>query len=1205
MADTFGNDFRWFGLDQADQKGRSGVGGVGILIRKSVGSVSLVKVYKQCQGLWIKLVREKDIYFICGVYIQPCGSKLVIEYDRILFLLEADILEYRKWGKVIIMGDFNARIGSFPSMLQGVNRQNVFSRVVTDIEIKGVEAFSRGKQLMRVMNGTNMVVMNGLDSGGDCTFHHPNSGSSMIDYIVLSDNIFSPHVADVSTVIPHLLEDMVEDVSTEKSGLVLYDYIPKDSLYCKKSCTVWKDDLFNLGDHSLVTCQILVAKQDSVPVDFVEVGEKLDIIKWDRRDIAYPDYWANMQTKLQSSLATWNVYADTQSRNIDLLIKSFNEAVNYALANSLRVRRTGPKNYNAISWDPNLYRLTYEENRAFCIFLHADSPSKEESKLTWKKCKLNVKNAIREKERKNIRNTLAKIEALRSSNPRDYWKGLYKLDYTQPLEAKIPLHIKNSANCIVGGNEASQVWLDSFSKLGLEKSDFGDFDVAFYEQINSQVRDFEEESRGSQFILDHPITLEEVQDAIKKLKKGKAVGVDGIFNEVFKCGDEQVATYLWKLFQLVFESEQFPEDWARGLIFPLFKGGPEEFKLDPNKYRGITLLSIVGKTYTVILNKRLSDWAEANDIFVDEQAGFRRARSTIDQLFILLETIKFRRPKTTYCAFIDVAKAYDKVWRNGLWYKLWKVGIKGKLWRVLKNIYRKVESSVLLGDNRTAWFLIEVGLRQGCILSPILFTLFINDLRDVIERMNKGVKIGTRRISILFFADDIVLLANNKQDLEYMLKVLYNYSVLWRFKYNYEKCGVVRFKYSNKPRPPITYGQCNGTCTCGSHYQFGPNLINEVLMYKYLGAEIDYKLSFKDFKMRILAKARANMGRIWQMGIRSGFLSVKASLNLYQALVRSILEFSSEIWGFDLWREGEQIQLDMAKRILRCSMMTSRPVLVGELGLMSLHGRRNYKKLMFWLHIVSLPNSRLLKHIYLASKVVIMKNTKNKKANWATQVKEIFEYYGLNDFWTDPTRAYNLDGKNNNGAQTIRQHKECWKRFVTKKIMEYEEKKWLALINDRTEYAKLRTYCLFKKKLRLENYLHTKGNYWGRSIFTSLRSGTNKLMIEKGRWIGLEEKDRLCVQCDGKVVESERHFLISCNKYNVYRLELFTKILHFSHGKWNMVNYSENDRFLLLINGTQDQYEMGIFGLVQNHLTRCYKIRNDLVVVDQLEDLIS
>ena len=249
------------------------------------------------------------------------------------------------------------------------------------------------------------------------------------------------------------------------------------------------------------------------------------------------------------------------------------------------------------------------------------------------------------------------------------------------MDNRLPMVVKNSAGNLVSGVEASQVWMESFAKLGLEISDSGDFDQAFYVHINSQVRDFQTQSlvsKGS--ILDQPISLEEVKQAIGKLKRGKAVGIDGLFNEIFMEGEDQVAQRLWLLFQFIFQSEEFPEDWARGLIFPLFKGGPEEFKLDPSKYRGITLLSIVGKTYTIILNQRLSDWAESNDILADEQAGFRRDRSTVDQLFILMETVKLRRPKPTYAAFLDVAKAYDRVWRNGLWYKLWKLGINKTLY---------------------------------------------------------------------------------------------------------------------------------------------------------------------------------------------------------------------------------------------------------------------------------------------------------------------------------------------------------------------------------------------------------------------------------------------------------------------------------------------------------------------------------------------
>jgi hypothetical protein len=159
--------------------------------------------------------------------------------------------------------------------------------------------------------------------------------------------------------------------------------------------------------------------------------------------------------------------------------------------------------------------------------------------------------------------------------------------------------------------------------------------------------------------------------------------------------------------------------------------------------------------FTSILNRRLSDFVELHSMLADEQAVFRRERSVRDQLFILTEAIKNRRPLPTYCAFIDVAKAYDKVWRDGLWYKLWVSGIRGKMWRILRNIYREVQSAVLVGDNvRTEFFNIDLGLRQGCKLSPLLFALFINDLSKVINDLYLGIKCGGQRISILFFADE-------------------------------------------------------------------------------------------------------------------------------------------------------------------------------------------------------------------------------------------------------------------------------------------------------------------------------------------------------------------------------------------------------------------------------------------------------------------
>ena len=120
-----------------------------------------------------------------------------------------------------------------------------------------------------------------------------------------------------------------------------------------------------------------------------------------------------------------------------------------------------------------------------------------------------------------------------------------------------------------------------------------------------------------------------------------------------------------------------------------------------------------------MLNNRLSSWCEKKGVLVDEQAGFRVERSTIDQIFALKEMIQGRRRKKcdTYCCFLDIKKAYGTVFREGLWRRLREVGVVGKMWRVLKNIYVNVESSVIVNEERTEWFEIFTGVRQGCHFS--------------------------------------------------------------------------------------------------------------------------------------------------------------------------------------------------------------------------------------------------------------------------------------------------------------------------------------------------------------------------------------------------------------------------------------------------------------------------------------------------------
>ena len=175
-----------------------------------------------------------------------------------------------------------------------------------------------------------------------------------------------------------------------------------------------------------------------------------------------------------------------------------------------------------------------------------------------------------------------------------------------------------------------------------QQADDPRFDKALYRESHALVALWTQVQTAEPDELDGVITVEEVDKAIKLLRRGKAAGVDGAVNEILKYAGPEMTRSLWMLFNTLFEEEQVPQDWTRGLVVPICKDGDKHIV---DTYRGITLLSVVGKLYTVILNTRLSQWCERNQILVDEQAGFREGRSTSDQLFILREAVLDRTQK--------------------------------------------------------------------------------------------------------------------------------------------------------------------------------------------------------------------------------------------------------------------------------------------------------------------------------------------------------------------------------------------------------------------------------------------------------------------------------------------------------------------------------------------------------------------------------
>jgi hypothetical protein len=205
--------------------------------------------------------------------------------------------------------------------------------------------------------------------------------------------------------------------------------------------------------------------------------------------------------------------------------------------------------------------------------------------------------------------------------------------------------------------------------------------------------------------LNKKITQKEIVDCIRRLKNNKAHGDDHVINEYIKSTSDKMI----ELFNMIVETGIIPDSWLVIYIKHIYKNKGD--KLDPNNFKPIMILSCVSKLFTAILNERLNKFS--NDILIlsKNKTGFRKGYSTIDNLFIVhffFEILK-KKKKKIYCCFID----FDKVWRDGLWYKLLLNNINGNMHNVILNMYTDTKFCIVYNNVNPNFVYCNNGVREG------------------------------------------------------------------------------------------------------------------------------------------------------------------------------------------------------------------------------------------------------------------------------------------------------------------------------------------------------------------------------------------------------------------------------------------------------------------------------------------------------------
>jgi hypothetical protein len=379
---------------------------------------------------------------------------------------------------------------------------------------------------------------------------------------------------------------------------------------------------------------------------------------------------------------------------------------------------------------------------------------------------------------------------------------------------------------------------------------------------------------------------EEVKKALQMLKHHKSPGTDGIVAEALQAGGDRLEEELYGIMERVWSEEVIPTEWAKSVIVTIPKKGDLR---ECANYRTISLMNHMCKILMKIIQSRLQ--ARVEPYLAEEQAGFRKDRSTVQQILILklMAEQAWQKRQPIYNCFIDFSKAFDTIKHDVTWAVMDSFGVDGKITRLLQNIYRGSVAAVRVGQQEGEWFVQTIRTRQGDPVSPVIFITYLERVMDAEQDERQGVCISGEFFDNLRFADDIDLM---ELDLEKLQRSLNSVS---------EAASTMGLRINIAKTKVMISGNQQMTGTLKLEHEE----IESVDQFIYLGSLITWDNDdSKEIRRRIgvASGAMAGFSKIW----RSKEIRIHVKLEVLRSCVFSTLLYAAETWTL---RKADQERL--------------------------------------------------------------------------------------------------------------------------------------------------------------------------------------------------------------------------------------------------------------------------------------------------------